>query len=278
MAAVATGRADDGRPRQPITPVPRVAGMALWDAVRADLLDRIRRSEFTTGEQLPSETALADSYGVNRMTVRRSLAELARVGAVRTEHGVGTFVAQKPIRHRIDDGNISLLESMSSRGNAVRQEVQRVITHPDPATTGGDGIAELAQLAGVGLSTPSELWTFPAFPGPVVEYRYVLLLDEVPWCRSFTVLPSRLVPDDWDHGKSIFAAAAEAHDLHLRRGDRRFSALPADAHDAALLDIAVGAPLLLLSGTNVDQHGRIAAYIVHRIRGDRAEYALHVPG
>ncbi|MGW3952093.1 GntR family transcriptional regulator [Streptomyces sp. NPDC004752] len=276
MTAVAGVRVDDGG-RRPITPLPRGAGMALWDAIRADLLDRIKRSEFASGEQLPSETSLADSYGVNRMTVRRALAELARAGAVRTEHGVGTFVAPQPIRHRIDDGNISLLESMSSRGHAVRQELQRVIRHPDPASTGGQGILELAQPAGVGLSTPSELWTFPAFPGPLVEYRYTLFLEEVPWCRSFAVLPSQLVPDGWDRDRSVFTAVADAHDLELRRDDRRFSALAADARDAALLDIAVGAPLLLLSGTNVDQYGRIIAYIVHRIRGDLAEYALHVP-
>ncbi|MCQ8192638.1 GntR family transcriptional regulator [Streptomyces rugosispiralis] len=277
MTAAAGEMGDGGERRRPITPLPRGAGTALWDAIRADLLDRIKRLEFAAGEQLPSEASLADGYGVNRMTVRRALAELARAGAVRTEHGVGSFVAPQPIRHRIDDGNISLLESMNSRGHAVRQEHQQVITHPDPAATGDQGVPGLAQLAGVGLSSPSELWTFPAFPGPLVEYRYKLLLDEVPWCRSFAVLPSQLVPEDWDRDKSVFNAVADAHDLQLRRDDRRFSALAADARDAALLDIAVGAPLLLLSGTNVDQHGRIVAYIVHRIRGDRAEYALHVP-
>lgn len=272
------GRSNNVGERRPITPVPRAAGMVLWDAVRADLLDRIQRSEFTPGEQLPSETALADSYGVNRMTVRRSLAELARAGAVRTEHGVGTFVAPQPIRHRIDDGNISFLESMSSRGYAVRQELQQIISHPDPAASDGGGIAELARLAGAGLSAPNELWTFPAFPGPVTEYRYVLLLDDIPWCRSFIVLPSQLVPESWDRDdQSVFAAVSQSHDLRLRRDDRRFSAIPADARDAALLDITVGAPLLLLSGTNVDQHGRVVSSIVHRIRGDRAEYALHVP-
>jgi hypothetical protein len=51
----------------------------------------------------------------------RALADLARVGVVRTEHGVGSFVASLPLPHRIDDGQVSLVESMTKTGHAVRQ-------------------------------------------------------------------------------------------------------------------------------------------------------------
>jgi DNA-binding GntR family transcriptional regulator len=258
-----------------VAPLPRTPGVAVWEAVRADLLSRIQCGEYAPGGQLPSETALASGYGVNRLTIRRALNELARVGALRTEHGVGSFVAPRLMRHRIDDGQISLLESMSERGHNVTQHFLETIEHPDPRDR--DGVPELAQVAGLGLSDPSELWTFPDFPGPLIEYRYVLDLDETPWCTSYAVVPKALVPAGWDGAGSIFSAVADANGLTLRRDDRRFSAILADARDAALMRVPVGAALLLLSGTNVDQNGRIVAYIVHHIRGDRAEYALRVP-
>ena len=53
------------------------------------------------GEKLPGETEIAETYRVNRHTVRRALATLAERGLVRAERGSGTYVeAQRrsPIR------------------------------------------------------------------------------------------------------------------------------------------------------------------------------------
>ncbi len=72
-------------------------------------------------------------------------------------------------------------------------------------------------------------------------------------------------------------ALAAAHGIEVWRDDRRFSAVPATPDDAAWLEAPVGAPLLLLRGTNSDTRGRTVAHIVHRIRGDRAEYGVRVP-
>ena len=69
----------------------------------------------------------------------------------------------------------------------------------------------------------------------------------------------------------------DAHGIEIRRDDRMFSAVPATPEDAAWLEVPVGTPLLLLRGTNSDAQGRAVAYIVHRIRGDRAEYGVRVP-
>ena len=70
----------------------RPTGVALWRHV-ADGIERgIADGRFTAGSKLPGETELADTYRVNRHTVRRALATLAERGLVRAERGSGTYV------------------------------------------------------------------------------------------------------------------------------------------------------------------------------------------
>jgi GntR family transcriptional regulator len=243
----------------PVHPIRRVAGMAVWQQLRADIFGRIEGGALSPGDALPSETALAGAYKVNRLTVRRALADLARAGVVRTEHGVGSFVASQPLRHRIDDGQASLLESMARGGHAVRQTVldaRRV----DPA-----------------VGETGEQHHFPDFPGAVMEYRYIRWVDELPWSVSFAAIPAALAPPSWDGTNSLFAAMSATHGVEVLRDDRCFSAVPANPEDAAWLEVQVGTPLLLLRGTNSNTQGQAVAHIVHRIRGDRAEYAVRVP-
>src|SRR5258707_3810603 len=67
-------------------------GVALWRQV-ADGIERgIADGRFAAGERLPGETEIAETYRVNRHTVRRALATLAERGLVRAERGSGTYV------------------------------------------------------------------------------------------------------------------------------------------------------------------------------------------
>jgi GntR family transcriptional regulator len=250
-------------------PVLRAGGMAVWQQLRADISRQIEDGALSPGDALPSETGLAEAYGVSRLTVRRALADLVRAGTLRTEHGVGSFVAAQPLRHRIDDGQVSLLESMAKRGHTVRQLVLdvRQMDHPG---AGGPVMAGFAAAWG-------EPYGFPSFPGPVVEYQYIRWVDELPWSASFAVVPAALAPPSWAGTNSLFAAMSAAHGVKVWRDDRRFSAVLATPDDAAWLKVPVGSPLLLLRGTNSDTEGRAVAHIVHRIRGDRAEYGVRVP-
>jgi DNA-binding GntR family transcriptional regulator len=271
----------------PISPMRRAAGTAVWQQLRADLSTRIEAGALSAGDPLPTETALAEAYGVNRLTVRRALADLARVGVVRTEHGVGSFVASQPVRHRIDDGQVSLLESMAKDGRAVRQlvidsrRIEPASVEPlleDP--TAGRTPAPRARPDGPPAPRPhltSERYEFPDYPGAVMEYRYIRWVDELPWSVSFAAIPAALAPPSWEGANSLFAAMSAAHGVQVRRDERCFSAVPANPEDATWLEVQVGTPLLLLRGTNSNERGHAVAHIVHRIRGDRAEYAMRVP-
>src|ERR1041384_5442887 len=67
-------------------------GVALWRQA-ADGIERgIASGTYAPGEKLPGETEIAESFRVNRHTVRGALATLAERGLVRAERGSGTYV------------------------------------------------------------------------------------------------------------------------------------------------------------------------------------------
>ena len=81
--------ADSGEPKRP--------RRALYQEVKAYVLDLIKREEWPPHYRVPSEHALVERLGVSRMTVNRALRELSHEGRLYRVQGVGTFVAaQKP--------------------------------------------------------------------------------------------------------------------------------------------------------------------------------------
>jgi GntR family transcriptional regulator len=56
------------------------------------LRDRIRRGDWAAGERLPSIPAIAESFGVAKQTVQRSIDQLRVEGVLITKPGSGTFV------------------------------------------------------------------------------------------------------------------------------------------------------------------------------------------
>lgn len=92
--------ADDGlieaRPgRGRVVAEPGTAGsraVPQYQAIAAAIRGRIESGELRPGDAVPSESALAELYGVGRGTVRHALAELEGAGLVKALHGKGRFV------------------------------------------------------------------------------------------------------------------------------------------------------------------------------------------
>lgn len=69
--------------------------------IAAMLRDAIQAADIGPGEQLPSEAALIEHFGVARMTVRQAVQELRSEGLVIAEHGRGVFVRPMPPVRRL---------------------------------------------------------------------------------------------------------------------------------------------------------------------------------
>lgn len=76
-----------------MTPTPNKT-VRLYRRVADDLADAIRKGSYATGEKLPAERELAETYGVSRPTVREAMIALEIFGLVEIRHGSGIYVIQ----------------------------------------------------------------------------------------------------------------------------------------------------------------------------------------
>ena len=94
----------------------------LYYQLKTMLLEAIQSGQLKADDQLATESELAQTYEVSKITVRHALRELADLGYVRREQGRGTFVA----RTRLEQGPrelTSFTEEMRRQGLAAASRV-----------------------------------------------------------------------------------------------------------------------------------------------------------
>jgi GntR family transcriptional regulator len=109
----------------------------------------------------------------------------------------------------------------------------------------------------------------------VYRLERVRIVDGLALSVDRAVLPGRLAAtlEQVDFSReSLYEQLAARAGLVPRHRDCTLQAATADARQAALLDIAVGAPLLVVHETVFDQHGDPLEYAVLANRGDRWRY------
>lgn len=232
------------------------SGVALWRQV-ADGIERgIADGRFVAGERLPGETEIAETYRVNRHTVRRALATLAERGLVRAERGSGTYVEAPrlsyPLRSRTRFSEIAGAGGREPRG-------QLIAASQEPATR------ELARQ--LGLKTGA----------PLIRIEALRLADRAPICVSTTWLSAARFPE----AGSVFASVRSMTKLldhygvrDYRRGSTRITAAIAEAADAARLDLALGRPVLVVDSIDVEADGRPLVTKRSRFAAERVEFVV----
>ena len=61
--------------------------MPLYMQLKEIIMKRIEDGEYLPGEKIPSEREMADTYGVNRMTVKNAINSLVEANIIYRIHG-----------------------------------------------------------------------------------------------------------------------------------------------------------------------------------------------
>jgi GntR family transcriptional regulator len=201
------------------------------------------------GERLPAERALAEQWGVARMTVRTAIATLAREGLVRTVHGSGSTRVAPPVSLRVRLG--SFAEAVEAQGLRPSTRLLELGEDPDPPS----GAVE--HLGPEGL--------------PAVLVRRLRLGDDLPLAIEEAWLPRRLVPDlDETAAVGSLYAHLAAHDLLPDAGEETVSADLPDAQEVRLLGVSASRPVLRLT-RRATVRGTPVEYARAVFPGDRHE-------
>ena len=232
------------------------SGVALWRQVADGIERSIADGTFAAGEKLPGETEIAETYRVNRHTVRRALAALAERGLVRAERGSGTYVEARrlayPLRSRTRFSEIVGAGGREPRG-------QLIDASTDVATR------ELARE--LGLKTGAAL----------IRIEALRFADRTPICVSTTWLAADRFPDAgrvFAKLRSMTGLLAHYGINDYRRASTRISAAIAEATDAARLDLSLGRPILVVDSTDVDTSGSPLVTKRSRFAAERVEFLV----
>ncbi len=109
--------------------------ISLPDRLAQDLRRRLLAGEWSMGQAIPAETALAASYSVSRNTIREAISRLVTEGQLRIQRGIGTIVSPPaPPQAPMGMGHfLSLTESILQQGRTPRIVLHKLERRPGTA-------------------------------------------------------------------------------------------------------------------------------------------------
>lgn len=245
-----------------------------------DLRERVALGELGDQGALDSESALCSRYGVSRVTVRRALEMLREQGLVESRQGSGWFVTGGSFHQRLALGTFRHASSaVTESGQAVtRRVIEFGYRQASPALASALGLVAVEATADEAARThrraiPADAATanHSATGADALHSRSVRTVDGVPLDLVAEWVPPAVGgrvsrADATDPG--IWASLQrDGHQVASVR--QSITAGIANADDAALLGVEVGAPLLLVRRLALDKdHAPLALsdhrYLAHR--------------
>lgn len=223
------------------------------------LRQKIEDGEWPPRAAIPSERQLEKLYNVSRTTTREAIDSLVQQGYLYREQGRGTFVSPKKLQKGWMDLT-SFSEDLTKRGIEPGQII-RSIERVEPA--------------------PRVLQRLDLPPGSTV-YRIerVRLGDGVPigLQTSYLVLADeqQITTEEMAAAGSLYRILAEKFHIIPTEADETLEVTLATPEEAALLNIAAGAPLLLNERLLFSQERKPVEFVKILYRGDRYQYFVHL--
>jgi GntR family transcriptional regulator len=226
----------------------------LYHQILEELRRDILEGRLRPGDQVATEPELIARFEVSRTTVRLALGELVHEGLLYRRSGKGTFVTQPKLVQQL---------------TALTGFVEDMVAQRMEASARVVGIERVAADATVArhLNVPPD--------GTVVRLERVRLGNQEPLSFDVTFLPpalgERVIREDLAI-HPIFELMEDKYGIPVGYADYRIHAATADRTVAQYLEVARGAPILLIERVSYSPTG--TPFLSERLyyRGDRVSY------
>ena len=198
---------------------------------------KLDSGEWSPGALIPSENELSHMYGISRTTVRNVITKLVQEEVLFRIPGKGTYVAEPKI----------VAQSLSYAG--IREQLEKM------------GYEVSTRVLSITKETLDKK-TFSKFSGIKSPVFFVV---------------RELCPDLGRHDiatEQMCTILSQDYGLHRAKTIETLESVPATAHEADLLNIAPGQPLLLLQDVIQNEDGLTFEYSKVAFRGEKIKITL----
>jgi len=222
--------------------------------VAKELEYEIETGRYAEGDRLPSERDLAETFGVQRGTVRSALAILKDKGVILSRQRAGNFVAPRRIDFDLDAYNSRkvVIERMGISTSV------KLLTFEKISVTN-----KMAEDTGWPVDTP-------VFR--IMRLRYAA---GAPMALERTHIKCALAPgltEEDVHNKSLYESLAVKYNEHVDWAESKVTAVFANGLESILLNIDVARPVMRYEGLVYDREGRLLEYFDDIILKDQIQF------
>jgi GntR family transcriptional regulator len=234
---------------------PRIArgpGTTVHAQIEDWVAGAIAAGRLAAGDRLPGEQDLAEWFGVSRMTLRHALGELSRRGLVTRAvgRGGGTFIAAPKLEQDLTT-LAGFSEQLRRHGVTPGARVLAATEHPaGPTAAAALQIAEDEHVYAV---------------------RRIRLADGRPLLLEHSQFPAAAFPGmlRCRLDGSLYELLEVRYGQRPHRARERLESVTASVREAEALEVAEGAPLMLVERTAYSRAGRPLEFARDLFRGDR---------
>lgn len=234
------------------------SAVPLYVQIAESLLDRIEAGELSPGDRIPPERELSEMLAVNRMTVRRALNMIEGQGLIIRRQGDGTYVSEPKIERQAGQ-LFPFTKGMQIRGYKPGAKIITFEKRP-----GETSVVDKLQLR---LSEP------------VYYVHRLRLINQEPMMLEEFIIPVYRFLDfeRFDLAeRSLYEILETEYGVTISHARQSLEPVVATQYEADLLDIEVGAPLMLERRLAFDQDGKPVEHSKDLYRGDRFRFITEI--
>lgn len=224
--------------------------------LREVIRTKIEEGEYLPGLAIPSENDLADTYGINRMTVRSGIDALVNEGILKRVQGKGVYVVGNKVERD--------LETLGGFTQTMRAKN----THPHTKV-----ITKALRKAGDKYSL-----VFGIKPEDDIYYiKRLCSADDEPISLEEIFIPKYMVPklEGIDLGVFSIYEVYDFYGIKVTRAWQTLDLIQLEQKDARMLGIDASLSVMLFECTSYDDKDCVIEFARTYTRGDKCNFNVH---
>lgn len=240
--------------------IDRTDPMPVYHQIYIDLKEKIEK-KFKGGEYLPSEEALAEAYGVSRLTVRQALKNLMEDGLIKKQRGKKSKITET-----------KNIESLSELKGFTQDAI--ILGHVPSSIVLANKLVNIPENAVDKFKVPAQ--------SKVILLSRLRLLDNIPYAIEMAYINVSIdvklldILDLDMSNSSLYAFFKDQMGLKLEYADETIEVMSVSLENAKLLGIQPGSCILLRNRFTHASDGQCIEYVQSYYRGDRYKFNIRI--